>query len=97
MKEFLIALTAMLPVAAVIGWALFRLPVGCGFGRRCGAVVVLPLRGHMEDAEYRIRGTAAWARGAAVYVVNCGADEETAEIAARLCEEIPSVYWVDAS
>ena len=94
-RELLTAAGVMVPAAAAVWWLLFRRPVARDIGRRCGAVVLLPLKGHVEDAEYRIRAAVAWARGAEVYVADCGADRETAEIAARLCGEYPSAHWLE--
>lgn len=63
--------------------------------------IVLPVSGHMEDIEFRIRGTAVRrrrvSRHARIYLVNFGADAETAEIAKRMCREFEGLEWVEGT
>ena len=59
-------------------------------------ILVLPLSGHCDDAEYRIRTAAAQARWAeeiagTVLILDLGMDEETRLLAERVCAEYPAV------
>lgn len=56
-------------------------------------VMLVPLKGHREDAELILRSAAArvkWfgKRRTLVTVVDCGMDDETRELCRRLCREI---------
>lgn len=67
-----------------------------------GECIVLPVKGHMEDIEYRIRGAIVRRRRASrrlskIYLADFGADDETAEIAKRMCGEFDILEWVDGS
>lgn len=61
--------------------------------------IVLPVSGHVEDIEFRIRGAAVrrrrMGRHLRIYLANFGADAETAEIAKRMCEEFEGIEWVE--
>lgn len=64
-----------------------------------GKCIVLPVAGHREDIEFRIREAVSQVqrsglRGAVIYVTDFGADSETAEIAARMCREFGMTEWV---
>lgn len=64
-----------------------------------GACIVLPIVGHKEDVEFRIREAVSQVRrsglrGAVIYVADFGTDSETAEIAARMCREFSMTEWV---
>lgn len=63
--------------------------------------VVLPVKGHMEDIEFHIRGTVARMRKSGsctskIYLVDFGTDDETAEIAKKMCSEFEILEWVDS-
>ncbi len=69
-------------------------------GNGMGEYIVLPVKGHMEDIEFRIRGAIVRRRRASrrlpqIYLADFGADSETAEIAKRLCDEFDVLKWVD--
>ncbi len=76
-------------VTALIGMALYQ----PGSDERM--YIVLPVKGHREDIEFVIRGTAASRRrGTVILVADFGADRETAAIARRLCCEYDRMEWV---
>ncbi len=83
--------------AAVIAAALYLSSALGGTRGVCsgGECIILPVRGRMEDIEFRIRRVAAHRRGMKLCVVNFGGDGETCEIARRLCGEIDGAYWVE--
>lgn len=57
--------------------------------------IVIPVKGHREDIEFVIRGTAASRqRDTVILVADFGADRETAAIARRLCEEYDRMKWI---
>lgn len=63
--------------------------------------IILPVKGHMEDIEFRIRGAMARRRKVGnhiskIYLTDFGADAETAEIAKRMCSEFEILEWVDS-
>lgn len=61
--------------------------------------IILPVKGHMEDIEFRIRGALARRRRAhisKIYLADFGADDETAEIARKMCGEFEVLEWVDS-
>lgn len=95
MDMVLIAVTAAVIWGVVIG---IRMVLN-GTRDSRGVCLVVPLAGHVEDAELLIREAVAAARraglrGAVVYVADFGADEETAAIAQRLCEAYGVAEWV---
>ncbi len=61
--------------------------------------VVLPVSGHVEDIELRVRAAVFHRRrtGTEIYIADFGADAETAEIAHRLCLELDAVEWMTAA
>lgn len=67
-----------------------------------GECIVLPVKGHVEDIEFRIRGAIVRRRRASrrlprIYLADFGADAETAEIAKRMCDEFDVLEWVDGA
>ena len=71
-------------------------------GGGAGECIVLPVKGHMEDIEFRIRGAMVRRRRASrrlskIYLADFGADDETAEIARRICGEFDVLEWVDGT
>lgn len=93
--------TALIVTTAAIMWGVLT-GIGMIFGgaKDCeGECIVLPIAGHCEDVELRIREAVSRAqrwglRGAAIYVTDFGADSETAEIAERMCREFGMTQWV---
>lgn len=82
-------------ISAVCSW-FFNVSGGAG---EC---IVLPVKGHMEDIEFRIRGAIVRRRRASrrlpkIYLADFGADAETAEIAKRMCGEFDVLEWVDGT
>ena len=93
MKEWLIlALVLLFLCAAMIIAAVKALQCPTeGAERSC---IVLPVSGHEEDIELRVRSLVSRTRrlrGAAIILADFGADSETAEIARRLCREFGTV------
>ena len=90
--KYLMAAVLLLAVAGA--WnALLR-----AGGRETGAFVVLPLAGHMEDIEWRVRELARESRkmrGKGILLADFGADGEALEIARRLAEDFPAVELVE--
>lgn len=83
----------------IAGWSL----LAALFGGRGRAVecIVLPIDGHVEDVEWRIRNAVCHRRslrqrGMVIYVVDYGVDGETAAIAQKLCGELEMVEWIPA-
>ena len=69
-------------------------------GKGEGVFIVLPVAGHTEDIEIRVRSLICGSRslrGAAILLADFGADGETAEICRRLCEEFEKVEWIDGN
>lgn len=71
-------------------------------GGEAGECIVLPVKGHMEDIEFRIRGAMVRRRRSSrhlskIYLADLGADAETAEIARRMCGEFDVLEWVDGA
>ncbi|MBQ1397066.1 MAG: hypothetical protein IIY89_01075 [Clostridia bacterium] len=67
-------------------------------GRGRGAFVVLPVAGHVEDVELRVRRLVRGVRslrGAVILLTDFGADAETADICRRLCREFGNVEMID--
>lgn len=66
-----------------------------------GEYIVLPVSGHIEDIEFRIRGATARRRRVSrhvrIYLANFGADAETTEIAKRMCREFEGLEWVEGT
>ena len=65
-------------------------------------VWVIPLRGHCEDVEYRVRSAAAGCRWNGtpcreVYLLNIDADEETCALAERVCRAVRGVQLVKSA
>lgn len=56
-------------------------------------LILVPIRGHCEDAEILLRSAAAkvsWVYSGAIEKViclDCGADEETREVCKKICDE----------
>lgn len=93
----------MLLIAAAVAllWGVMRGIAALYGGEKAdgGECIVLPVAGHREDVEFRIREAVARVRrsglrGAVIYVTDFGADSETAEIAARMCREFGMTEWV---
>ena len=85
MKYILFAL-ALAAVGLAFAMAAVILARPCGPG--CGAFVVLPVSGHMDDIELRIRKLVRESRGlpgAAIVIADLGADSETADICRMIC------------
>lgn len=64
--------------------------------KECAAVLVVPLRGQVEDVEYRLRG-ACFGRNRRVIAADYGIDRETREIALRLETEFSGLTLVESS
>lgn len=97
MKFFLLALavigllSVILPIAGTI-----LIPVKT----EKNAFVVLPVSGHVEDIELRVRELVRESRGlrgTSVIIADFGADGETTEICRRLCLEFGNVEMVKGS
>lgn len=94
---------ALIATTAAMMWGMLT-GIGMMFSgtKDCGGVcIVLPVAGHMEDVEFRIREAVSRARqlglrGAVIYVTDFGADSETAEIAERMCDEFSVTEWVSS-
>ena len=89
------ALCMAVILAAVVAAGMIIFPA-CGGENEC---VVLPVCGHVEDIELRVRAAASHRRRlrlgkSAIFIVNFGADGETAEIARKLCRELEMVNLV---
>ena len=88
---FLIAVLAAFPALKAIL---------CPSGRGEGTFIVLPVAGHVEDIELRVRRAVCAAgrlRGAVITVADFGADSETAEIIRRLCREYDALEVIDGN
>ena len=71
-----------------------------GWPKEARGVWVLPLSGHCEDAEYRVRCVAAACRfgvlpARVVYVLNVGADAETLAVAEKTCGVVAGVQFFE--
>lgn len=61
-------------------------------------MIVVPVSGHNEDAEFLLRSAASKARWIGgnlvdrVICLDCGMDEETEQVCTRTCEEFPFMY-----
>ena len=93
----LVLLLAMYGCVQGIRWVVMRLL----WPAKSPGVWVLPLSGHCEEVEYHLRRVAAGRRwnalpGGEVYLLDMGADEETAALARRLCGAVRGVQMVDA-
>lgn len=93
--------TALVATTAAMMWGmLMGLLLLLSGAKDCRSTcLVVPLAGHVEDVELLVRETVAAVRrtglrGAVIYVADFGADEETAAIAQRLCEEFGVTEWV---
>ena len=93
---------ALIATTAAMMWGMFTgISMMFSGAKDCrGECIVLPVSGHMEDVELRIREAVSQARrlglrGAVVYVADFGADSETAEIAERMCGEFGVTQWVN--
>ncbi len=65
-----------------------------------GAFLVLPVSGHVEDIELRVRmlvNAGRKLRGASIVLADFGADRETEEICRRLCREFGTVKLLDGN
>ena len=94
MRYILLTLGFILLVSAVVTIAKAVLPSG---KTQDSAFVVLPVSGHVEDIELRVRELVRGSRGlrgAAIILADFGADGETAEICRRLCREFDTVRWI---
>lgn len=63
-------------------------------------IILIPVFGHVEDIEFRIRGAVvrrrkSWRRAPNIIIADLGADKETAEIAKKLCCEYDGIEWVE--
>ena len=62
-------------------------------------MILVPIRGHCEDAEVLLRSAAAkisWVYSGAIEKViclDCGADEETRQLCKKICEEYPFMEY----
>ena len=93
-------IVCLLALAAIV-WAVYpvaRLFLNPKDGRE-GLLVVLPLKGHVEDVELRVRGAVRLAGRvhATVLLADFRADGETREICTRLCREFDSVELIDGN
>ena len=94
MKYILFAL-ALAAVGLAFAMAAVILARPCGPG--CGAFVVLPVSGHMDDIELRIRKLVRESRGlpgAAIVIADLGVDSETADICRMICREFEHVSMI---
>lgn len=92
---------ALIATTAAMMWGMFTgISMMFSGAKDCmGECIVLPISGHMEDVELRIREAVSQARrlglrGAAVYVADFGADSETADICERMCSQFGVTQWV---
>lgn len=100
----LIVLTVLVGSFALVGICSIISALYLSFYSTNGSAreyLILPVKGHMEDIEFRIRGAMARRRKAGnhiskIYLADFGADDETVEIARRMCGEFEVLEWVDS-
>jgi len=89
----------------LVAGELLRLTVQRVFlnGGKGNMLIVVPVSGHNEDAEYLLRSAAAKIRLiggktiSKVICLNCGMDEETETVCVRVCDDYPFMYTATLS
>ena len=98
MAYFLLLIVLASGGAAWAVWSVMKLFLGGG-GEKQSCYVVLPVAGHVEDIELRVRQAVRNARRAhaALLIADFGADAETADLCRRLCRAFPTAELLDGS
>jgi hypothetical protein len=99
----LVAALALVGIGSIIS-AIYRGFYTLGRGAKGSGpeYIILPVAGHTEDIEFRIRGAMARSRMSGrrtskIYLADFGADGETAAIAEKMCSEFEILEWADGS